>query len=53
VASSTTKPIAKTIAKRVSVFNVKPNTKIKKNTPIKEMGIVIKGIKEALKERKK
>ena len=44
IASSTTKPTARTIASSVSKFKVNPKTCIKKTAPMSEMGIAISGI---------
>jgi hypothetical protein len=44
IASSTTKPIASIIARRVNVFIVKPSIYIAENVPINEIGIVTSGI---------
>ena len=53
MASSTTKPIAKTIAIKVREFNVKFSKYIKNNAPINDTGIVTSGIIEARTDRKK
>ena len=53
MASSTTRPIANTNASRVRVLIVKPNKANKENDPINATGIVIKGINEARRLRKK
>ena len=49
MASSTTKPIAKTIANNVSVFIVKPKTVNAANVPSNETGTASSGITVARK----
>ena len=53
IASSTTRPIASTIASSVSVLIVKPNAYISPNAPISDTGIVTIGISVARKLRRK
>ena len=48
IASSTTRPIARTRPKRVRVFIEKPRALINANVPISETGIVIAGMSVAL-----
>ncbi len=50
MASSTTSPIARTIASKVIRFHEKPNSCIIKATPIKDKGMVTIGIITARKE---
>ena len=50
--SSTTKPIAKTSASKVSELMEKPNKAIKAKVPIRDTGMVTSGIIEARKVRK-
>ena len=53
IASSTTRPIASTIASSVSVLIEKPNAYISANAPIRQTGIVTSGISVARSERRK
>ncbi len=53
IASSTTRPIASTIASSVSVLTVKPNAYINANAPTSDRGIVTSGIKVARTSRRK
>ena len=53
IASSTTRPIASTIASSVSVLIVKPNSAISANAPISATGIVTSGMIVARKLRRK
>ncbi len=53
IASSTTRPIASTIASSVSVLIVKPNTYISANAPISDTGIVTIGMTVARRLRRK
>ena len=53
MASSTTRPIASTIASSVSVLMVKPKAYISANAPIRLTGIVTSGISVARSERRK
>ena len=53
MASSTTKPMASTKANKVNVLIVKPASAIMANVPIKLTGIVMIGMMEARKVRKK
>ena len=52
MASSTTRPIARTIASRVSRFIEKPINNIRKAPPINDKGKAIAGIKAARTEPK-
>ncbi len=52
IASSTTRPIASTIASRVSVFTVKPSAYMIANAPISEAGMVTTGIRVARRFRR-
>src|SRR3546814_10108611 len=52
IASSTTSPIASTIASNVRVLMVKPNAYIRPNAPISETGIVTSGISVARQLRR-
>ncbi len=53
MASSTTRPIASTMARSVSVLSEKPNSHISAKAPISEIGIVTKGIIVPRSERRK
>ncbi len=53
IASSTTRPIASTIASSVSVLIVKPNRYISANAPISDTGIVTIGMIVARRLRRK
>ena len=53
IASSTTRPMASTIASKVSVLMENPNKYSKEQAPIKDTGIVTMGIKLARTLRKK
>src|SRR6202012_3577815 len=53
MASSTTMPMDKTSANRVSKLMVKPNTYIKKNVPMMATGTAMAGISVAPKNQKK
>ncbi len=53
IASSTTRPIASTIASSVSVLIVNPNTYISANEPTSDTGIVTSGISVARRLRRK
>ena len=53
IASSTTSPIASTIASNVSVLTVKPNTYISEKAPISDTGIVTIGMSVARRLRRK
>ena len=53
MASSTTRPIASTIASSVSVLIVKPNRYISPNAPTSETGIVTSGMSVARRLRRK
>jgi hypothetical protein len=52
MASSTTRPIARTSASSVSVFTVKPASAIIEKAPIKLTGIVTSGMIDARKVRR-
>ena len=52
MASSTTRPIASTIASSVNVLMVKPKAYISANAPISEIGIVTSGISVARQLRR-
>ena len=52
MASSTTRPIARTNARRVSVFTLKPASDIRANVPMRDTGIVTSGMSDARKVRK-
>ena len=52
MASSTTRPIASTIASSVSVLMVKPSAYITANAPINENGMVTSGISVARQLRR-
>ena len=53
IASSTTSPMASTIASRVSVLTVKPKAYISAKAPISDTGIVTIGINVARRLRRK
>ena len=53
MASSTTRPIASTIARRVSVLIEKPKAYISANAPTRLTGMVTSGISVARNERRK
>ena len=53
MASSTTRPIASTMASRVRVLIEKPKRSISAKAPISETGMVISGIRVARTERRK
>jgi hypothetical protein len=53
MASSTTRPMARTSASSVSVLIVKPSTSISAKAPISDTGIVTSGISVARKLRRK
>jgi hypothetical protein len=53
MASSTTRPIASTMASSVSVFTEKPITNISVKVEMSEIGIVTIGMMEARSERRK
>ena len=52
IASSTTSPIAKTSASKVSVLTLKPASAISAKAPISATGIVNSGISDARKVRR-
>jgi hypothetical protein len=52
MASSTTRPIASTMASRVSVFTVKPSANMMAKVPISDTGMVTTGISEPRTERR-
>ena len=53
MASSTTRPMASTMASNVSVFTVKPNAYISPKAPTSDTGMVTMGMMVARKLRKK
>ena len=53
MASSTTRPMASTIASRVRVLTVKPKAYIRANAPISETGMVTIGMMVARRLRRK
>ncbi len=53
IASSTTRPIASTIASSVNVLTVKPNAYISANAPTSDTGIVTIGMTVARRLRRK
>ncbi len=53
IASSTTRPIASTIASSVSELIEKPNSAIRPNVPISESGMVTSGITSERSEPRK
>ena len=52
IASSTTRPMASTMASRVSVLTVKPNAYMSANAPMRETGMVTSGISVARRLRR-
>ena len=53
MASSTTRPMASTMASRVSVLMLKPSANSRVQVAISEIGMVTIGISDARKERRK
>ena len=53
IASSTTMPVERTMASKVRMLMLKPDTYMMKNDPISEIGIAITGIKVVRQFRRK